>query len=162
MIKILTTILTTMIALSILLPLGAMAQSLGDLKDLASSDSVKKAGESLGGSLSDVLQGQLGIDQDQADGGIGSMLTLASEKLSAGDFDKLAGMIPGADKYLASAKSLGAVTSPLNDVAGLNNALGKLGISPETVDKFVPMITDYLGKLGGNDMNNLLGKVLGF
>ncbi len=153
--------IATMVALAILLPLGATAQSLGDLKDLASSDTVKKASESLGGSLSDMLQGQLGIDQDQADGGIGSMLTLASEKLNAGDFDKLAGMIPGADKYLASAKSLGAVSGPLNNVAGLNDALGNLGISPETVDKFVPMITDYLGKLGGDDINNMLGKVLG-
>ena len=153
--------ITTALAIAILFPVGVMAQSLGDLKDLTSSDTVAKAGESLGGSMSDILQSTLGIDQDQADGGIGSMLSLASEKLDAGDFDELAGMIPGAEKYMDSAKSLGAVSGPLKDLGGLNEALGSLGISPEIVEKFMPIITDYLGKLGGEDAKNLLAKVFG-
>lgn len=33
-----------------------------------------------------------------------------------------------------------------------------LGRSPETVDKFVAMIRNYLGKPGGSDMKNLLSK----
>jgi len=46
-------------------------------------------------------------------------------------------------------------------MGGLNTALGSLGISPETVSKFVPTITDYLGKLGGDDAKNLLQKAFG-
>ena len=150
-----------LISVAILLPFYAAAQSLGDLKGAMSSDAVESAGSALSGSMSDVLQSQLSLDQNQADGGIGSILTLASEKLSAGDFDKLAGMIPGAEKYMGIAKSLGAVTGPLNDLAGLNTALGSLGISADTVSKFVPTITDYLGTLGGDDAKQLLQKALG-
>lgn len=94
------------LSIAILLPLCASAESLDDLKGLTSSDVSKKTSESLGGSMSDILQSQLGVSQSQAEDGIGSMLTLGSEKLNAGDFDKLAGMIPGADKYMDTAKNL--------------------------------------------------------
>ena len=70
-------------------------------------------------------------------------------------------MILGAEKYMGIAKSLGAVTGPLNDLAGLNTALGSLGISADTVSKFVPTITDYLGTLGGDDAKQLLQEALG-
>lgn len=147
--------------MAILLPLCASAQTMDDLKKLSSSDAAKSATESMGGSMSGVLQSQLGLDQNQADGGIGSMLTLASEKLDTGEFSKLTGMIPGADQYMQSAKSLGAVTGPLKDMAGLNTAFSALGISPEVASRFVPTVTDYLGKLGGADTQGLLQKAFG-
>jgi hypothetical protein len=144
-----------------MLPFTIHAQSLDDLKKMKSSDVMESAGKAMNGSLASVLQGQLGIDQEQAEGGIGSMLTLANEKLGVGDYDKLAGIIPGADKYLQSAKDLGAVTGPLNNIEGLNSALSSLGISPESASKFVPMVTEYLGKLGGDDIMSMLQKVFG-
>ena len=146
---------------ALLIPLGASAQTLGDLRGLASPDNLSKASEAMGGSASDLLQSQLDVDKDQADGGIGAMLALAGEKLSAGEYDKLASNIPGASKYLEKAKSLGAMMGPLKDMGGLNSALGKLGISPETVANFVPTATDYLGKLGGEDTKKLLEKAFG-
>ena len=112
-----------------------------------------------------VFVGQIGCAQKsprvQADGSIGSMLSLASQKLSAGDYDKFAGMIPGADKYLESAKSLGAVAEPLASLGDFNSALSSLGISPETIEKYVPMITEYVGKLGGDDATKLLSQLFG-
>jgi hypothetical protein len=104
---------------------------------------------------------QLGLTEDQAKGGVGSYLTLLQEKLSKGDFDKIAGYIPGASGYIDSAKKLGAVTGPLNDLAGLNGALGKLGMSPETIAKFTPMVTNYIGKLGGENVQKMLAGVMG-
>jgi hypothetical protein len=106
------------------------------------------------------LTGQLGITEDQAKGGVGSYLTLLQEKLAKGDFDKIAGYVPGAAKYMDAAKSLGAVTGPLQNLAGLSGALGKLGISPEVASQFVPMLTNYLGKMGGSSVQQLLGGVL--
>jgi hypothetical protein len=53
------------------------------------------------------------------------------------------------------------VTGPLKSVAGLNGALGKLGIPPETAAKFVPMVTNYLGKVGGPTVQQLLSTALG-
>src|SRR5262245_1047906 len=67
------------------------------------------------------LTSSLGVTENQAVGGVGSVLTLAQEKLAAGEFDKIAGLIPGSSKYLDMAKSLGAVTGPIGNVAGLNS-----------------------------------------
>ena len=81
--------------ITLVLPLAISAQSMDDLKKMATSDEAMSAMESMGGSLSGLLQDQLDLTEDQADGSIGSMLSLASQKLSAGDYDKFAGMIPG-------------------------------------------------------------------
>jgi hypothetical protein len=107
------------------------------------------------------LTKSLGVTENQAAGGVGSVLTLAQEKLVAGDFDKVAAVIPGSQKYLDMAKSLGAVTGPIGNAAGLNSALGKLGISPSTASKFVPAVTDFVGKADGADVGKLLGSALG-
>ena len=127
---------------------GAFAQSL--------PTSVK----SLGNPLLGTLMGSLGVTQDQAEGGVGSILTLAKEKLARGDFDKIAALIPGADKYLQKAKSLGAVAGPLANGAGLNGALGKLGIDAATAAKFIPAVTQFVGKAGGSKLGSLLTAAL--
>ncbi len=102
---------------------------------------------------------QLGVTEDQAKGGIGSYLTLAQEKLAKGDFDKVAALVPGASKYMESAKKLGAVTGPLKNVAGLNSSLTKLGMKSETVSKFAPTVTNYLGTAGGDGVKKMLAGV---
>jgi hypothetical protein len=103
---------------------------------------------------------QLGVTEDQAKGGIGSYLTLAQEKLAKGDFDKIAALVPGASKYMETAKKLGAVAGPLKNVAGLNSSLGKLGMKPETVSKFAPTVTSYLGTAGGDSVKQMLAGML--
>lgn len=132
------------------LPLVSHAQ-LGDMKSMA-------------GALKDPLVGmltsKLGINENQARGGIGSYLTLAKEKLAKGDFDKLASLVPGAATYMESAKKLGAVAGPVGNLAGLNSSLGKLGMQPDTVAKFTPTVTDYIGKVGGSSVTNMLGGIL--
>ncbi len=139
----------------------AFAQSLPSMDDLKSNETLKSIESAASGSMTSLLQSQLGLTEDQAEGGMGSLLSLASEKLSSGEYDQLAGMIPGADKYLDAAKSLGAVTGPLKSLTDLNQSLASLGIPPETIEQFLPMVTDYLGKLGGDDAMGLLQKVLG-
>ena len=110
--------------------------------------------------LMGALTSQLGVSEDQARGGIGSYLTLVQEKLAKGDFDKIASLVPGASGYLDSAKQLGAVAGPLKNLQGLNGALGKLGMNADTVAKFTPLVTDYLGKLGGPTVQGLLAGAL--
>jgi len=141
-----------MAAWLLLLPIIVSAQSLDML------DSAKKG---LSGSLTGSMQNELDISKDQAEGGIGSVLSLAQENLSTDDFSRFSGMIPGADSYLSAAKSLGAVTGPLENVAGLNGALGKLGMSPDTVTNFVPTLSSLLGKFGGSEATQLLKMALG-
>ena len=87
------------------------------------------------------------------------MLKLAQEKLAAGDFDKIAKAIPGSDKYLASAKQLLGGAN-VGDKAGLQSAFAKLGMSPSMVDKFTPIVTQFVGGTGGEQAKNLLASVL--
>ncbi|MFO1320759.1 MAG: DUF2780 domain-containing protein [Burkholderiales bacterium] len=140
---------TLLKALAITLPVAA----------LTGCESLPK----LGGGNADItgaLTKQLGVTDSQAKGGVGSVLALAKEKLGGADFDKIAKVIPGADKYLKAATDLGAVTGKLGDLKGLSGALGKLGMSPDQITKFPPAVTEQVGKLGGGDLKNLLGGVL--
>jgi hypothetical protein len=137
--------------------LGLLALPLVAQGQTPSLDSVTS---SLSDPLMKSLTGSLGLTEAQAGGGIGSYLSLAQEKLAKGDFDKIASLVPGASKYIEQAKSLGAVTGPLGNLSGLTGALGKLGISPDVAAKFVPMVTDYLGKAGGSSVQKLLAGVM--
>ena len=106
------------------------------------------------------LKSTLGITDAQAEGGLGSILTLAQEKLAKGDFDKIASVVPGSQKYLDAAKKLGAVTGPLTNSAGLTNAFSKLGIAPDKAAKFTPTVLDAVGTVGGDSVKNLLANAL--
>jgi hypothetical protein len=127
-----------------LVPVISHAQSLSDI-----AKAVKDP-------LIGMLTSKLGITDNQAKGGMGSLLSLAKEKMPADNYSKLTSLIPTASSYVDSAKQLGAVTGPLKNMTGLNGALSKLGIPPETVKLFVPTVADYVGKIGGEGAKNML------
>lgn len=140
---------TALLALAAL-PLITRSGQAQSLKDLAAS---------MKDPLMGLLTNQLGVTDTQAKGGVGSMLTLAKEKLPPADFTKVANVVPGAGKYMELAKTLGAVSGPLKNMAGLNGALGKLGMTPEVIAKFVPTVSNFMGKAGGGTVSNLLATV---
>jgi hypothetical protein len=41
-------------------------------------------------------------------------------------------------------------------MSALNSAFSKIGIPPEAASQFVPVLTDYVGKVGGPEAANLL------
>jgi hypothetical protein len=137
-----------MLLLLAAMPMASHAQSISDLSN-AMKDPLIAA-----------LTSKLGVTENQAKGGMGSLLTLAKEKLGGSDFSKLTAHIPHATKYIDTAKQLGAVTGPLKDKAGLNGALSKLGMNSETVSKFIPTVLDYVGKIGGDNAKNILASAL--
>ena len=110
--------------------------------------------------LMGMLTSSLGVTQQQAEGGVGSILKLANEKLVKGDFDQIAALIPGASKYMDTAKKLGAYAGQIGDLAGLTSSLGKLGISPDKAAQFIPAVTDFVGKAGGSELGGKLAAVL--
>ena len=123
----------------------------------AQMESVMGVANSTG--LTSTLVNRLGVTETQAAGGVGSILAFAQQHLAAGDFDLVAKAIPGADKYLGMAKQLlGGV--PVSDKAGLQGAFSKLGMSPDMVSKFSPIVTDYAGKTGGDQASRLLAGLL--
>jgi len=106
------------------------------------------------------LTSQLNVTADQAAGGVGSMLTLAKEKLSGMDFAALTKLIPRSDTYMKTAKDLGAVTGPVGDQAGLTSSFSKLGMGSDMVGKFSSVLSDFVGKAGGEPAKNLLAAAL--
>lgn len=106
--------------------------------------------------LTSLLTKELGVSEPQASGGIGSMLKLAQEKLSAGDFDQVAKAIPGTSSYLESAKKLLGGAN-VGDSAGLQGAFSKLGLSPDMVGKFKTVLTQFAGQSNSNAGSLLAG-----
>src|SRR5215467_3989251 len=74
-------------------------------------------GQAMGGTetLTKLLTSQLGVTSNQAMGGVGSILSLAKERLSGMDFTTLTKLIPGADSFMSAARNLGAVSGPVGD-----------------------------------------------
>jgi hypothetical protein len=76
--------------------------------------------------LTSLLTKQLGVSENQANGGVGSMLQLAQEKLTSGEFDSITKVIPSSQKYPDSAKQvLGG--GKVGNASGLQSAFSKLG-----------------------------------
>ena len=114
--------------------------------------------QSMGGAdvLTGLLTNQLGVTSNQATGGVGSILSLAKERLSGMDFTALTKLIPGADTYMKTARDLGAVTGPVGDRAGLTAAFARLGMGADMVPKFTQILSDFVGKAGGAPASNLV------
>jgi hypothetical protein len=110
--------------------------------------------------LVSMLTSQLGVTANQATGGVGSMLTLGKEKLSSMDFTALTKMIPGSETYMKTAKDLGAVTGPIGNTTGLQSAFSRLGMGSDMVGKFSGVLSDYVGKAGGEPAKQLLASFL--
>jgi len=110
-------------------------------------------------SLPAILSNQLGVTESQATGGTGAILAFAQQRLAAGDFDLIAKAIPGSEQYLGIAKQLlGGMN--LSDKAGLQSAFSKMGMSPDMLSKFTPVVTDYLTKAGSDQASKLMAGLL--
>jgi hypothetical protein len=127
-------------------------------------------------SLVDLLMQQLGVTQPQAQGGAGALFNSAKQALSPQEFDQVAATVPEMDSLLEAApKSSGT----LNDMMGqgsslfggeankqlggamdLANSFSELGLSPEMVNKYVPVVLDYVESKGGETVRNLLASAL--
>jgi hypothetical protein len=129
----------------------------GFLSACAQMDSMMGTGAS--SSLPATLTKQLGVTEGQAAGGTGAILAFAQQRLAAGDFDIVAKAIPGSEKYLGMAKQLLGSAS-INDKAGLQSAFSKLGMSPDMLNKFAPIVTDYVSKAGSDQAGKLLAGLL--
>jgi hypothetical protein len=123
----------------------AIADLLSDAKNMMSDDALLSG-----------LTSSLDLDAEQAGGGIGSILSLAENKLPAADYESLVGSIPGADKYIKMAKDAGVLTDPITDVGRLNSAMEKLGISQEASSALFSKLGDFVGTAGGSDIKSSL------
>ncbi len=124
------------------------------------------------------LTQQLGINQQQASGGLGLLMREARSKLG-GDFGQVAQHVPGVENMINSAPAaqsggastggaLGALggllgggggsggAGALGSVGKLAGGFQQLGLSPSMIGRFLPIVLNFFQSRGGNQTRGLL------
>ena|SRR5690606_6649567 len=119
--------------------------------------------------LVQMLSAQLGISEDQAKGGAGLLLKIAKSKLGSEDFGKVTEAVPNAEGMISAAPADGggmmgmlgkAMGGQGGDVATLVAGFGKLGLSPDMIQKFIPIILGFVKQQGGDEAAQALQKAV--
>jgi Protein of unknown function VcgC/VcgE (DUF2780) len=131
------------------------------------------------------LTQQLGINQQQASGGLGLIMGMAKQKLG-GDFGSLAQHVPGVDNLINSApKPTGAASGVGGGIGGALGSLGgmlggkaggalgqlgnlsalaggfkQLGLDAGMIGKFAPIVLNFFQSKGGDAAKGLIERVL--
>ena len=119
----------------------------------------------------------LGVNEDQAKGGTGLIFQLAKQQLGDSDFAQVANVIPGLDELLGAAPK--EETGMMSAIGGLAGALGgggtlgklaglaslaggfdQLGLKPDMISQFLPIILSFVQNQGGDSIKDLLEGVL--
>ena len=117
--------------------------------------------------LVDLLTKNLGVKENQAQGGAGLIFKLAKDKLGGGDFSQISKAVPDVNSLISAAPaSGGGFLSKIfggggaSSLAGLAGGFSKLGLDSGMVGKFVPIILSFVQSKGGDAAKGLLEKVL--
>ena len=116
------------------------------------------------------LTKQLGINKSQASSGAGSLFNLASDNLGSTKFQEIANVVPGISNMMkdgnislgggSGMSSLSSMAGALSGMSKVNAIFKKLGLSPQMVQKFIPIILKYVNGKGGSSVSNLLAGAL--
>jgi len=119
------------------------------------------------GSLVDTL----GVSEEQATGGAGAVFKEAKNNMSPGDYSQVLNAVPGIDSLISKAPQVGGLagkassllggsTGSAAGMAGLADSFSQLGLSPDMVSQFVPVILDFVQSEGGQQAMTLLKNAL--
>ena len=122
-------------------------------------------------SLVDILVHRLNISPQQALGGAGAIFQMAQGSMNPQAFATLSKSVPGMDSMLNAAPAMSNLSGGLSSLMGENNnSLGnvtalaasfqQLNLSPDMVNQFIPIITNYVSKTSGQATANLLQSAL--
>ncbi|MDX1304473.1 DUF2780 domain-containing protein [Photobacterium sp.] len=108
--------------------------------------------------LTDLLSSQLGVSPEQAAGGAGALLSMATSQLSGDQASELTQMIPGLDTLTNAIPS--GLSGMLSTMNGLNQVFTALGMDAGMVSQFIPVVMQYLGDQGASaGLMETLGQV---
>lgn len=130
--------------------------------------------------LVDMLTNTLGVNTDQATGGMGSIFNYVKNNISAEQFAQLAKAIPGVDGLISQMPDMSQLSSGSSD-SGLGGLLDKaaeysdslksvndvkkqfeaLGLKPEMISDFVSTAQGYLDTEQGQSAKDILADSLG-
>jgi hypothetical protein len=111
------------------------------------------------------LTKELGVNREQARGGLVALLRAGQQNLSPKDFKQFVDDVPGADQLLKNApapSTLSSLAGGLGSLlggksgpgrwAGLAASFTELGVDLGTAKKFGPIVIDYVREHGGEDL----------
>jgi len=137
---------------------------------LATQSPTAAQAESPSPELVGMLTKELKVTPEQATGGAGSLFGLAKSRLKPEEFGQVSDAVPGMDGFLKAAPKpdsgspLGSLGSALpGGAGGLASVAGSfkaLGLSPDMVSKFVPVLTQFVQSKGGANVASLLAGAL--
>ena len=104
------------------------------------------------------LTSNLGVSPEQAVGGTGAMLGYAKNNLPSDQFNAVSNAIPGGSEITKAAGPL-VGNSPLKSLTDVQGVFSKLGMSPDTVSKFAPILSDQVSKVAGPQVGGLLSSL---
>lgn len=124
--------------------------------------------------LTGLLMQRLNVSQVQAEGGAGALFQIAKTRMKEESFNQLGQAVPGMQNLLNAAPALtqapsglGGLASgvsamtgvPGNTLSGLGSLVGsfqQLGMSGDMVQRFVPVLVDYVRSSSGDPLANAL------
>ena len=117
------------------------------------------------------LVDKLGVTEDQATGGSGAVFKEAKNNMDPGDYSQLLKAVPGIDSLISAAPQAGGLAGKASSLLGgsagstsgmanLAGSFGKLGLAPDMVNQFVPVILDFVQSEGGQQAMTLLKSAL--
>lgn len=133
---------------------GALQQDKQILQGGDAATTVAPAADSSTG-LTEVLMQQLGVTQQQAQGGAGALFQLAKSRMTGSDFTALSHSVPDMQSLLGAAPAAGTLGS-----GGMAGTFLQLGLTPDMVQKFIPTIVQYVEGTGGSALATALRSAL--
>ncbi len=129
--------------------LGAMAQ---DQQVVGAAQALQSNG------LLGLLIRRLGITPVQAQSGAGALFQVAKNQMKANTFSQLSRAVPGMGEMLGAAPKIqGGYGSGLGGMLGLTSAFQQSGLSPGMIQRFIPVILEYVKGSAGNGLAGSLG-----
>lgn len=125
-----------------------------------------------------LLTSALGVNKNQAQGGLGSLLGYAKEQLSSAESSQLSSALPGLDSLVGMAPKVDATSQQQSGIGGLlstaaqyndslkgidqlNQQFQSLGLKPEMIGQFANTAMQYLNSPQGQQAGALLKQGLG-
>jgi hypothetical protein len=96
------------------------------------------------------LTSSLGVTPTQAIGGSAALINDAKANMSPTDFKALTKQVPAAGQFLSAAPA------GMLNTGSLSSQFASLGLKPDMVDKFSPMVLDYLQSGATPGMDKIL------
>lgn len=123
-------------------------------------------------SLTSMVTGQLGVSEPTANGGLGTLFSLAQKTLGSSEFSSLSALVPEMDSLLKAAPEVSekakGLTSLMGNAGKYANVLQgattayaqfkTLGISAEQIPAYIQVTEEFLKSKGGADAVLLFDK----